>query len=156
MDVDMSGMDDVTIAQVDLWRAQEAEEKKKVRKERKEERERQRVARKAATAEAEREVEEEVMVEFASVNIGGEEKGEKVEAKFACTDVRGREKKEKKKVTFQPGSLPIERLAKNWREVHDAKMKKQRQENLAYKARKEAGKEERKREEGRLVKEMEE
>jgi phenylalanyl-tRNA synthetase alpha subunit len=91
------------------------------------------------------------------VNIGAEEKkekGEKVEPKYACTDVRGREKKEKK-VTFVPGSLPIERLAKNWREVHEAKQQKKRQEHLAYKAKKEAGKEERKREEGKLVKEME-
>jgi hypothetical protein len=128
-------------------------EKKKVRKERKEKRERQGVARKAATAEAERDVEEEVMVEFASVNIGGEEKVEKVEKKFASEDVRG--KKKEKKVTFQPGSLPIDRLPKNWREVHNAKMKKQKEENMAYKARKEAGKEERKREEAKLVKEME-
>ena len=78
--MDMSEMDQETIAQVDLWRAQEDLEKKRERKERKEERERQRVARKAATAAAEKEerdkltykVEEEVRVEFASVDIRGD------------------------------------------------------------------------------------
>ena len=148
--MDMSEMDQETIAQVDLWRAQEDLEKKRERKERKEERERQRVARKAATAEAEREVEEEVSLEFASVNIGGEEKVEKVEVKFASEDVRG--KKKEKKVTFQP--LPIDRLPKNWRETYNAKRKKEKEEKMAYKARKEEAKEERKREEAKLVKEM--
>jgi hypothetical protein len=73
---------------------------------------------------------------------------EEVRAEFASVDIRG----EKKKVTFKP--LPIERLPKNWRETFNARRKKEYEEKMAYKARKEEAQKERKREEAKVMKEM--